>query len=443
LGHNASQPDEFPGKGSVHTFGDLIIPLPVAPGTSPRVPSGTDGTAAPDDVDLKTNFAHWSIAFLGTLMAVSLMSHQVGGKLKIDLQPEDDLTQARGRAGWTVFIAVSVVVLSLITFASTYMVLTTTNSVNIQSTHHHFVIDADGVVVRAGNAGERAFEAGQGVAASVALMSVIILYRRHAEQIQINCGLLSHFAVRGATIATTIASILELGGILLLNRVTGMQVRSLLTHPGKHGLASVVSVGLTMSMVAIAEELSKAIAVIFCLWYCAGALRLATPYCGSKHCRTLIESPRAMMLAGLAAGCGFMTVENVGYLTSVSLIRDPGNHFILDKVMRWCIMAVRVALNIHPWMTGICCGRIARATYGRDTPSLSLKELAWALWPAVVVHAVFDFSLVVLGAFAMFIPLITWFLARSVFNSEWDAAGELEAASAPTADPSEDQVAAS
>merc|ERR1719265_244565 len=173
-------------------------------------------------------------------------------------------------------------------------------------------------------------------------------------------------------------------------------------------------------MVAVIEELSKAGAVIWGTWLSASALRLAMPGC-SANCRLLVESPRALMLAGLAAGCGFMTIENVGYLISSGLIRDDGESVIVDKLLRWAIMVVRVVMNIHPWMAGITCARIARLTRGRDSLSISVKEFAWALYPAVLIHAAFDFGLLALSIFAMFAPMMAWFGARHIFEKEWEA----------------------
>merc|ERR1719197_1744166 len=117
-----------------------------------------------------------------------------------------------------------------------------------------------------------------------------------------------------------------------------------------------------------------------------------------------------------------MTLENVGYLLSAGLMYDKDDSPADERFIRCLIVAVRVGLNLHPWLAGISAARMARVAFGqeRENLSLSFRELAWVLWPATVIHSAFDFGLVALpGLMAILMPPVAWFSARWAFDREW------------------------
>jgi RsiW-degrading membrane proteinase PrsW (M82 family) len=331
---------------------------------------------------------------------------------------------------------------STLTFLVTLLVLSAAGTTSSDPTEGEVVDYDSGVVRQPRHPGERAYEAGQGVALSVALMALVIFRRRHLYNVQISSGLLSHYAIRGATMSACIASGLEIVGVLVLKHITGLDNADLMPTPEKYsGGFSLLPVAVTMALVGASEELAKASAVMLGAWLVAGAMRLDPPSCCQKLRRVLVESPRALMLAGLAVGCGFMTIENVGYLLSAGLMYDKDDSVAAERIVRCIIVGVRVGLNLHPWLAGITAARMAQVTFGQGRESLtfSFKEFVWVLWPASALHAAFDFGLVGLpGVLAMFLPICSWLGARAIFNQEWD---KYETSRASEADPSEELTA--
>lgn len=386
--------------------------LPVlAPSPSPGEESSEQG----DSVTRGSSYEHWTAGFLASLVALGALSAHVEGKYKVEMQPEDDLLAARGRPCWISCCAASIALLSLLTFVTTLFVLSASGQ------RRYAPVDSD--LRKVGHPGERAYEAGQGVALSVALMGFLVLYRRHSHSVQISLSLLAQFAIRGATLSVLIASVLETSWIVGLTRVTGMPPSALTPSPGKQ--IDIVGGALTMIVVGLSEELGKAYAVICGTWLSAGALRLEAPHWLFRLWRVLVESPRALMLAGLCVGCGFMTLENVGYLLSAGVMTgDKDDSAAVERFVRCLVVAVRVGLNLHPWLCGITCARMARVAFGEERESLKLscKELAWAVWPAAAAHGAFDFGLLCLpGIVAIFLPTVFWLGARWAFDREWAA----------------------
>lgn len=433
---------------------DVVVPavvgnssgLPVGPvvpalsGSSPigqtvEGPIDEDGSA--DAEPVHSSMQLWAVGFFASLLALGFTASHVGGKMKVQMQPEDDLVVPRGRPCWTICCAAWVVVLAAITFFFTLLVLT---SVGLEDRADGY----DGVVVlhKPRHPGERAFEAGQGVAMSVGLMALLIFRRRHDYSVRISSGLLALCAIRGATLSCALAALLEVSGISVLQFVTGLQEKDLLPTEDKLPGASVMLGVLTsMAVVGMAEEFAKLASLLCGTWLSASAVRLEDANSWKQLWRVLVESPRALMLAGLAVGCGFMTLENVGYLLSAGLMYDKDDSAAAERIIRCIIVGVRVGLNLHPWLAGITCARIASLTYGQGRPylSLSFSELAWALWPAAALHTAFDFGLVSLpGMIAVFLPPFAWIATRHVFNTEWDKF----ASAVQDTDPSEDSSAA-
>jgi len=413
------------------------------PPVGPLLP-GQDGGMAVDDAESDTlqppNLQLWAVGFFTSLLALGFAASHVGGKMKVELQPRDDLAQARGRPCWTFCCAAWVVVLAGITFFFTLLVL---SSVGLESRTDGY--DGEGVVLhKSRHPGERAFEAGQGVALSVGLMALLIFRRRHDYSVRISSGLLAQYAIRGAVLSCSIAAVLEISGISFVEKMTGLRESDLLPSADKLSGPGPLLLGvfLSMAMVGVAEELAKLAAMLFGTWLSASAVRLEPANYWRQMWRVLVESPRALMLAGLAVGCGFMTLENVGYLLSAGLMYYKEDSAVAERIIRCIIVGVRVGLNLHPWLAGITSARVASLCFGQGRPylSLSFSELAWALWPAVALHSGFDFGLVALpGLVAIFLPPFAWIASRHVFNQEWD---KFASSVQDNTDPTEESTAA-
>jgi len=434
-------------------------------------------------------FQLWSGYFMFTMGCLALMFHRFGQDFQLNNEPEDDCGQARGTPCWSPCLVVTVVALSWCMFHSTLVALTTTNTLNIQlpdkpgfvlvpnTTAHPTTplgtAGNEGIEVPAGNAGERAYETGFGIAFSAVFVCLIVLKKRFHDKVQISTSLLSFFSFRGATLATTLSAITELVAFALVGAIMGQSKQAIkgsdmCNKPDVEQMGvQVLVVAVAMFCVGVAEETAKALAVIWGMWICARTLRTAAP-ASCCSCRVLVESPRALMLAGLASGCGLMVIENMEYLFMTAMIRDTtiahdAGEYTL-KVLRWGAMFVRTVLNIHPWMVGITCARLGRVIFGqKDVPvattssdsssdareplvaaadpspvsmeehaqrrdekpggGITPGELIWALYPSVLAHAFFDFSLMVLGVLAIWVPFVGWWVAKAYFEQEWEAAG--------------------
>merc|ERR1719410_281232 len=86
--------------------------------------------------------------------------------------------------------------------------------------------------------------------------------------------------------------------------------------------------------------------------------------CHKNFCHVWVTSPRALALAGLASGFGFMALENVEYILAVVMRppqipegskedEDVGYSEGVTVVVTMIIIAVRVLLNLHPWLAGL------------------------------------------------------------------------------------------
>ena len=108
--------------------------------------------------------------------------------------------------------------------------------------------------------------------------------------------------------------------------------------------------------------------------------------CCVRTWTTLVESPRALAIAGMSVGFGFMFSENLEYFFLVFTT--------MDTTTRMITMVMRIVLNLHPILTGLCAARLAGRIWTSAVPrSISIGKLAASIWPSVIMHAVFDFGL--------------------------------------------------
>jgi len=380
----------------------------------------------------------WAMGFFITLGMLGLLSTHCGSVKKVNIPHYDaNLESARGRHCWITCCAANAFLLCSLVFAMTLVSIMDQNRMTRVDPVAFDPMARDGedvIVHMVRHPGERAFESGNGVALSVAIGWLVMLNWRHSGMVQITLGLLALFAVRGATVSLFISVLLEISGDIVLKEAHGDS--SIRSHNGPDILTL-----CQMLVAGVSEETSKVLALICGTWICAGALSAAAvPYRFLGCWRVLVESPRALMLAGLSIGFGFMTIENAGYLLTVAGTppmdyRDEEDGSIDHlggmalRVLRIVIILVRVLLNLHPWLAGIAAARIARITFGehRHTASLSGAEFLWCIWPSAMTHATYDFLiLAVPGFLGICLPPVFWGLTCWAFVLEWDKAASAE-----------------
>lgn len=170
-----------------------------------------------------------------------------------------------------------------------------------------------------------------------------------------------------------------------------------------------------------------------------------------------------------AVGFGFMVLENASYLISAA-VEGPGEEGVAPKgqghseeqratlstgleIFRMFTLLIRTIFNLHPWAAALTAARLARLmrkTGGgwpdRDFASCAFRECAWALWPSVLLHALYDLLVMILPpAPGILMPFVFVLVLRTMLSAEWcDAAPPREAQVVRVVDgpaPDEGQVA--
>jgi RsiW-degrading membrane proteinase PrsW (M82 family) len=300
------------------------------------------------------------------------------------------------------------------------------------------------------NIGERAYEAAAGVTLTVGISWYTLLRWRRLgrgedEEVKVTTSWLGQFFFRGTTLAIVVAVVLE-GGLNALLRDEGIE-------EGFEGFNMLTL--LEMGFVGFAEEFAKLFAVT-----CATCLTVsALSSRGSRSCCTgcfpvlLVESRRALALAGLASGFGLMTVENIEYL--ITAASQPPRTLVegytkvqitgtLNDILTAITTFIRVVLNIHPWLTGLSALRLGRVVFSTDSSNtlesacVGPKDFLMAMAPSMIIHAAYDF-LISSGVdlFGVFLPFIFWCWSYRLFQEAWREAAEAEY---PFADPDDEIV---
>lgn len=191
------------------------------------------------------------------------------------------------------------------------------------------------------------------------------------------------FFFRGASVSILLAVMLESFGMS--------------TNRPRYAVWKDVPIAFT---VGFAEEVSKLFVVVLGTFLIPSQLPeslvlnqddatcmrcIPTGFC-VRSWTTLIESPRALAMAGMSVGFGFMFSENLEYFFLVFTT--------MDTTTRIITMVLRILLNLHPILTGLCAARLASILWTSSEPrSISIGKIAACIWPSVVMHAIFDFGL--------------------------------------------------
>lgn len=273
-----------------------------------------------------------------------------------------------------------------------------------------------------------------GCVLSCALAAMTIAAWRKWGLVAIKPELLIIFFVRGMTLSIFLTTLTEFPGLFFAQQgeaASGSYYYYLFNL-------------LDMAVVGFTEEGSKLAALICCTFLSVRTLQNAPAGCWPRPCvcRLLCETPRAFILAALAVGYGFMTTENGEYMTAI--VSTPVTTYetpdttaadsaqalqtenVMAQVMIIAQIALRIFLNIHPWLVGISAARILSICWidGPDGPDLSLLGFTgfmWAVCPSAVAHCIYDF-LVSVGftIVQLLTPIVIFTFSRRIVYDKWE-----------------------
>lgn len=325
------------------------------------------------------------------------------------------VARARGQSRWLIFGCAVTTSMSFAAFLLTFPVVQFKDKAVTESFKPH-AADEKALC---------AFIAGAGVALCASWAQMLLLSFRYAGKVPISRALLAVFFLRGTGLSLVVALGLETLGLELVEQITGQEH----TQPDWDDSAAPLLFAVVTLIVGCSEEFAKLAAVFYGVWILAPALRRShedgSMGCLSRQTCVLIESPKSMLLAGLAAGFGFMTIENAGYFVMVTSECDSkeASHEV-QALMRVVVILVRIFLNLHPWLAGYSASQSARLIFAspmREAPALQCAEILRCMGLSAIIHGVYDFLVVVLPPpLALFVPYTCWVCARKAFISEWE-----------------------
>jgi len=407
-------------------------------------------SSAKVDVESASDTIIFVLWLTATMCFAALLLSVFKSRKRVVLDEDDpEHEMERGRPCWNVSCPLAGVLLCLVVFKMTLLQVAVQNdATNLQPIQNETLAGHTMTVYQypITNPGLRAFMASVGVMLSLAVAFITLLNWRHADQVKVTLALLAKVMLRGATLSLMLAMALELAGQALLSDV-GLSNRNS------------VSLGtfLVMLVVGFSEELAKLAAVACGSRLSVAALAVPDTGCSSicsAWCRALLADRRSLALAGLAAGFGFMTVENAGYLMASASMppkfyQEKGEHGKdvpsaqdMDggavTFVTAITICVRVLLNIHPWLSGVSAIRAGNRAFGDGAPTVcsGLLDMIKAVWPSALIHCAYDFALVAgPGILGIFLPFVFWYGSRRHFSDSWPADDGAEAATRDPHDP--------
>jgi RsiW-degrading membrane proteinase PrsW (M82 family) len=221
----------------------------------------------------------------------------------------------------------------------------------------------------------------RGTSASIALFSCfalcrivhVILGRNQVGFLSFSLG--AQFFLRGALLSVFLAMVMELIGMVFLGpshaEWKDVPVALVVGFSEEISKILVVIVGLSLTRISLPEELVLQGPSSSCIrWW-----------------TVLVESPRALAMAGIAAGFGFMTCENIEYLAAV-FAAAPSLGAAIPMA------AFRVIFNLHPLITGLAAARLSREVFqDNEIKMVTAGRVTRAILPSILIHAAFDFGL--------------------------------------------------
>lgn len=275
------------------------------------------------------------------------------------------------------------------------------------------------------NPGMAAFLSGMGLFLSAVLAGTTVVNWQHFCMDKSRCNegmknriptrpMLVRFLLRGASLSVVVALLCEVAGKAFLHKEIGDLKGLTFANALWCFLIGLIEEAAKLAAVTCCIRLSKSIDGSGCFLNC---------YC----CQPLVENGCGLALAGLAAGYGFMIVENVEYVLGTTLQpqthsvgKAPGNSKA-SAAITIIVIVVRVLLNIHPWLTGLSATLLAKKVYPyqdkphNDTCSIGPLDFICCLWISVLLHALYDFIVEALPLLAIFSVPVIWYTSRWLF----------------------------
>eukprot|EP00929_Paragymnodinium_shiwhaense_P107244 TRINITY_DN73320_c0_g1_i1.p1 TRINITY_DN73320_c0_g1~~TRINITY_DN73320_c0_g1_i1.p1 ORF type:complete len:535 (+),score=84.73 TRINITY_DN73320_c0_g1_i1:214-1818(+) len=402
----------------------------------------------------------WMGWYFASGFLLFLLLRRFCSNMEVQLSEEpagSEMEVLRGRACWPTCIFILCMLLSVFTFLLTVQNCAFANE-ETRAKPQSMRAAADSMVLITRhyitNPGERAFLAAHSVTLSVFSACLYLWSWRKQDNVNISSSLLAQFAFRGGSLSLAVALLLESAGMMFLNETGSMEPEG-----------ANMSTALVMSVVGFSEEFAKIIAVSWGTVVLVSAVTSTTDHCCSSCLRTVVDSPRGLMLAALAAGFGFMTVENAGYVmvaamtppTTEVVFSSHSGDGVFDRAPRHPMMgdrnvvsedttdaaaitfwtcatiAIRVLLNIHPWLAGVSAARLANTVFkdGRPTACAGPGEMFDAYWPSSVIHAAYDWWVTAIAApAALLAPPVCWYFSKRDYGEYWKEAGDCGTSSA-------------
>jgi RsiW-degrading membrane proteinase PrsW (M82 family) len=225
------------------------------------------------------------------------------------------------------------------------------------------------------NAPSRGFGGGIALASCFILLHFVHSFLSKQSS-TISLSLAVQFFLRGAFLSIFIAMVIEATGLSEL-------------HP-KYVELRDLPIAL---IVGVSEEFAKFLSLLVGLCLVPSDLPPSLAYLGEQGCPSclrwwsvLVDTPLGLAMAGIATGIGFMTTENIEYFFLIFSSLDTQS----------CVFTalLRICFNLHPLLTGLAAARLATAVFPPPhTRTLTLGKLFRAIWPSVLLHALFDFGL--------------------------------------------------
>jgi len=239
---------------------------------------------------------------------------------------------------------------------------------------------------RMDNPGERAFFAAFGLVMQAFLGTMVCLYLRKSQEVQISTSMIMQMVCRGAVAGTLATIFVE---FLRLPFQDYLKEEELV-------IGRVFVVLLWVSCVAVLEELLKIGVVALGLKRSEDDQEAIS---GHQLTRFITESPQALAICGLAAGIGFTFIENIPRFYAVALQAPlvalersyTGNSekFLINedtlrqgRLWTFCFWGL---LNIQPWLTGLAAMQLAKLK-----APISPMDWASVLKVVCIIHFVFD-----------------------------------------------------
>lgn len=270
--------------------------------------------------------------------------------------------------------------------------------------------------------------------ATAAWGSIRVARQRKIDEVAIPAALLCQMALRGALLGL-IFSAITIYGLFLTKLPNNVNV-----------------LPLVVAFVACASEICKLFAVTLSTRRLVKGAEKPDLIWGALDC--LLEAPRGLMLCAFSVGWGFITVENTLFammaattppsfdVISTPRLRPDGTVMaydvdqteITDKailVVGYVTIAARVFFNIHPWLSGIVSGCLAKTTINKQREwwfGEDAQEMVNGCLPLACAHAFHDFLLTSLWTpAAVLCRVLFWYFSHRGYAALWDDFEELDA----------------